>query len=122
MTNPLWTLLTEERVARSIAEADPKREGGVDEVWRSYQGHAAAALEAVHLEGLLLPFGGSVWVEHGFVYRKSGAWWGSKDPEAAVRVFNSVGGISAARRATRIAVEWPRTGGLYYGPWQFTDE
>lgn len=122
MTNSPWTLLTKERVARSIAEADPKREGAIDDVWRSYEAQAAAALEAVHVEGLLLPFGGNSWIEHGFVYRKSGNWWGSKDPETAAKVFNSIGGIGTARRATRVAVEWPRTGGLYYGPWQFIDE
>jgi hypothetical protein len=127
--DPRWTVETEEITAQAIYQSTPHAE---DNVWhhlspdgeaRWYmRERAKVVLDALHGIGLLLPPGGSSYIEYGYVRRDIGSSYSSHDPVDAAQAFARAGGVAVARRGTRVAIEGPETGGLYYGPWQFDDE
>jgi hypothetical protein len=106
-----------------MATVDRHRCDTVDEVWRSYLQQTEAALTFLASEGLLLPPGGEVYIEWGFVHRNDrGGSFSSANEAVAQDMFQRAGGNDKARWGIRVATEWPETGGQYHGPWQFSGE
>jgi len=120
MTNsPQWTPGTEEGTARAIGVAA----GDIPAVWGDYLEEAVSALTYLTREGLLLPPGGQVYTEYGFIHRNDrGGSFSSADEAVAQDMFQRAGGDGKARWGIRVAIEWPETGGQYHGPWQFSGE
>lgn len=117
--NPQWTPETGQGTARAICAAAHD----IFEAWEDYAEEAEGALKFLAGEGLLLPPGGEVYTEYGFVHRNSrGGSYSSHNQDDAHDAYLRAGGNDKVRWGTRIGIEWPETGGQYYGPWQFDGE
>jgi hypothetical protein len=117
--NPQWTPDVERGTAGAICHGA----GDIDDAWEDYIPEAKDALTFLADEGLLLPPGGDVYTEHGYVHRNGhGGSYSSADHDGAWDAYLRAGGNDKVRWGTRIAIEWPETGGHYSGPWQFGGE
>lgn len=120
MTDSLqWTPETEKETARAIGVAV----GDLSQAWEDYLDEAVGALAYLTREGLLLPPGGDVYIEYGYVHRNGhGGSYSSADQDNAWDAYLKAGGDNKVRWGTRVAIEWSETGGHYSGPWQFDGE